>query len=121
MPTLLEKEQKAAPVGPAQRHYTLRAFAYKQDTNLFVAECIDLNLMVKAKSMQQAVDSLYEAVTGYLTVACEGDTKGLIPRRSPVARRFLYHWLRLRIQLAKEQQVSRNAPRLFEIPEYCHA
>jgi hypothetical protein len=120
MPTVLEREKQASSSSRSEA-YTLRAFAYKQSHNLYVAECIDLNLMVKAKSMHQAVESLHNAVLGYLEVACNGDTKGLIPRRSPVARLLRYHWIKLKVSLAdspKERELPQNAPRTFlcEVP-----
>lgn len=99
MPTLVETHQAIAPAKKLGVNF--RCMAYKQANHLFVAECIDLNLMVKAKSMNKATESLREAIAGYLEVAREGDIKGLIPRPSPISRKALYHWVGIKARIAR--------------------
>ena len=123
MPTLAEPKHAITPPARKMPIQTLRCMAYKQTNNLYVAECIDLDLMVKAKSMKQATDSLNEAIRGYLTVACEGDVKGLIPRPSPISRRAVYHWAGINSRLAHFfhwNTSKRNEPRRFSYTG-CHA
>jgi hypothetical protein len=92
------------------RHLDFRCFGYQQDHDLFVAECIDLNLMVKADTMNRAVSSLRDAIDGYLEVSFDGDPTGLVPRPSPVARRFLYRWIGVRSRLAQLFGDRKKAP-----------
>ena len=70
---------------------------------LFIAECIDLDLMVEAPTSDEAVASLYDAITGYLEVVFDGphpDLTGLIPRPSPLSHRLRYHWECLKYAVA---------------------
>jgi hypothetical protein len=116
MPTLADTKKTTAP---ARTKYSgvLRCMGYKQANNLYVAECIDLNLMVKAKSMKKAVESLNEAIHGYLLVACNGNTDGLVPRPSPFDRRLVYHWMGIKSRLAGillQNRSTRTESRRFE-------
>ena len=70
--------------------HPLRAFHYRSGT-IYVAECIDLNLIAEGRTLEQAIACLQEAVAGYLTVAFEGDINGLVPRPSPLVHRLRYH------------------------------
>ena len=71
--------------------FTLRCFVYPQKGR-YVAECIDLDLMAKADSPTRALDSLKEALFGYLQTVLEGDKEGLLPRRSPLSHRLRYQY-----------------------------
>lgn len=84
----------------------IRCFAYRNKSGEFEAECIDLNLFVKAKSMNKAVRSLRDAISGYLAVALDGDSEGLVPRPSPFARRLAYYWLVFELSLNKSLSAS---------------
>ena len=57
--------------------YPLRAFHYKSRA-IYVAECIDLNLIAEGQTPEQSIGRLQEAMEGYLALAFEGDTKGLV-------------------------------------------
>jgi hypothetical protein len=122
MSTSVEQGNAAAPSHRTKNPHTLRCFAYQQKSNLFVAECIDLDLMVKAKSMHGAIESLNDAIAGYLAVAYAGDVKGLIPRPAPLDRRLLYYWSAVQSLFSRfvHNGISRTAPRRFEYPD-CHA
>lgn len=96
----LDREQ-SSNVGPIDCHHGrtapekqrhLRCYAYCVSKGRFVGECIDLDIMVEEDSLRRAVRSLNEAIDGYLHVAFEGDPAGLVPRPSPLFRRFLYHY-----------------------------
>lgn len=58
----------------------------------FLAECIDLDIIVRRPTARQAYDALNEAVFGHLKAAWEqGWLEELVPRKSPFRRRLLYH------------------------------
>ena len=84
-----------------ERSFTLRCFVYfERSTGLYVAECIDLDLMVKARKSNKAMRELRDAVIGYVKVAVESDQdQALIPRRSPLSHRLHYNVLRLASRL----------------------
>jgi hypothetical protein len=60
----------------------------------FLAECVDLNLMVIRPTAEAAARSLEDAMTGYLETVFEkpDQIEGLYPRPSPLSRRLKYHW-----------------------------
>jgi hypothetical protein len=99
-------EQKAGP----RKHIVLRCLIYEEDSCSFVGECIDLDLMVKAKTPEAAMKSLEGALIGYLkTVADVGD-ESLIHRPSPLRRRIHYHFCCLKAALTR----SHHKFRLFD-------
>lgn len=92
----------AAPSSPniaAHLDIPLRCYVYKSSSGPYYAECIDLNLSVRAKTQKKAVSSLKAAIHGYLQVAFEGETGNLIPRRAPLANRARYHFFRALLAL----------------------
>ena len=93
-------EHAKTPARLALNGKTFRCFTYKQKPGMFVAEGIDLNLIVRAKTMKKAVSSLGNAISGYLDVAIEGDSRGLIPRPSPLSHRLHYHAVGIQVKLA---------------------
>jgi predicted RNase H-like HicB family nuclease len=71
----------------------LRAFVYNPEPGLYIAECIDLDILSQGKSPEEAVSKLQEAMFSYLAAAFDGtSTKGLVPRPSPLSHRLRYHW-----------------------------
>ena len=77
----------------------LRCYVRLGASDSYYAECIDLNLIVRAKTQAGAVDSLVACIGGYVTTALEGNVVGLIPRPSGLVRRIRYHLFRLLVQL----------------------
>lgn len=74
------------------KRFTVRCFLYRERSGLFVAECIDLDLMVKARKQTVAMRELRDAVLGYVKVAVEsGIDSELIPRLSPLDHRLHYY------------------------------
>ncbi len=72
--------------------FTVRCFVYREKSGVFVAECIDLDLTVKARKQNIAMRELRNAVLGYVKVAVEsGVDAELIPRRSPLSHRLHYY------------------------------
>jgi len=77
---------------------------YRQTLDEWVAECIDLDLMVKARTPDLAAHGLQDAMLGYLKTAIEGDPSGLIPRPSPFSHRLRYQWFCLKAAFAVRRQ-----------------
>lgn len=73
------------------REHPLRAFFYSPRAGVYLAECIDLDLISSGKSPEEAVGKLQEAMFSYLAAAFDGPTKGLVPRRSPLGHRLRYY------------------------------
>ena len=71
--------------------HPLRAFHYKSGST-YVAECVDLDLISEGSTPASAIERLQQAMVGYLSVAFEGDTKGLVLRPSPVSHWIRYYW-----------------------------
>jgi hypothetical protein len=97
-----------------EKSFSFRCFFYHQkSTGMFVAECIDLDLMVKARKPNKAMRELRDAVYGYVQVALESDLDGaLIPRPSPLSHRLHYHVVRLasRLSLLREDRLFDCTP-----------
>jgi hypothetical protein len=97
-----------APVSPVieesrrvEKRFTVRCFSYREGSGLFVAECIDLDLAVKARKQNMAVRELRDAVLGYVRVAVESNVDSeLIPRRSPLSHRLHYYAVVLACRLS---------------------
>ncbi len=71
-----------------------RCYAYHEGDGYY-AECLDLTLLTKRETMQEAMDDLQEVIFGYLeSVHAHGDDKALVPRLAP-----LYRWLEFYKQL----------------------
>ena len=61
-----------------------------------MAECIDLDLAVEAKTVARAKRELRDAIYGYIEAAMQmGESDSLIPRPAPLSHRFHYHFIRL--------------------------
>ncbi len=82
-----------ATPGKTASHFTikLRCMSYKAKQNLYLAECIDLDITVQARSQEEAWEKLQDAVKGYIQVALEGDTQGLLHRPSPLSHQIRYY------------------------------
>ena len=94
MPAVAEQnKERAAQSAPVlKRSVLLRCIAYKLRDGRYVAECIDLDLMVTGDSADCAIESLHQSIRGYLKVVLQGDDSGLLPRRAPFSHRLGYHW-----------------------------
>lgn len=60
----------------------------------FLAVCIDLNLVAQGKTSKEALDSLKDAILGYLEEINESPNfyKETIPRKSPKSFYVEYYW-----------------------------
>lgn len=73
----------------------LRCLSYKSG-RWHYAECLDLNLLSRGRSAEEAVSRLQEQMFTYVATAFEGDLSGLIPRRAPFASWLRYYGRMLR-------------------------
>jgi len=84
-----------------EKTFTLRCFVYPQRNGLYVAECIDLDLIVKARKPKEAMKGLRDAMLGYVKVAVESGQEGvLIPRPAPLTHRLRYHFIGFALHFA---------------------
>lgn len=79
----------------------------------YLAECVDLYLIVKAESEERAIESLAEAVLGHVQVAHEMQEPALLYRPSPLRNRLRYGWSVLR---EKYLASARNAAQALKYP-----
>jgi hypothetical protein len=101
------------------KKHAMRAYVYQRG-NLFIAECIDLDLLSQGKTEVEAISKLQEAMYGYLDVAFSGESiKGLVPRPSPLSHRFRFYMHRILGILGRSHR-----SRLVEIEtnhQMCHS
>jgi hypothetical protein len=92
---------------------TLRCLIYKSTAGVYIAECVDLDIIVKGPNQEIACKKLLSAVSGYMKVALSGaDPSGLVPRHSPLSHRLRYHWYALRAAVQK----AHRSFRLWDLP-----
>ena len=68
----------------------LRCFV-RQVSDCYVAECIDLDISAEAPTRKGAIAGLQDAMDGYLSVALDTNTAGLVLRPSPLTHRIRYY------------------------------
>jgi hypothetical protein len=73
----------------------------------FAAECIDLDITVKAKTPEEARRSLESALAGYLKTVFEMGDLSLLDRPSPLSHRLRYQFLRLKAGFMRSQDKLR--------------
>lgn len=117
--SLAIKEKPVAIVSQPRRvpRTTLRCVIYCVKDKVYIAECIDLDIMVTDANPDQAYKKLSAAIKGYLKVARSGDPTGLVPRPSPLSHRVRYHWFAIRAAV----QTARRDFRLVDLSSdfYC--
>jgi hypothetical protein len=74
----------------------LRCFV-RRVSECYIAECIDLDIAAEGATLKDAVSGLQDAMDGYLSVALDTNTSGLILRPSPLLHRVRYY-----IEFAKD-------------------
>ncbi len=82
--------------------HPLRAFYYKSGST-YVAECLDLNLISEGPTPENAIQRLQEAMSGYLSIAFEGDANGLVLRPAPASRWIRYYWHSLKRKIRRHE------------------
>jgi hypothetical protein len=73
----------------------LQSWCYSPGPGLYLAECVDLDILTEGGTAEEAIAGLQSAVYGYLKVAFTGDTHGLVLRKSPLKNRLRYRAHRL--------------------------
>ncbi len=68
----------------------IRCFTFRSGRN-FYAQCLDLNLISRGNTEEEAIGRLQESMYGYVLAAFQGDCSGLIPRRAPLASWLRYY------------------------------
>ena len=72
---------------------TFRCYAYR-DKEGYYAICLDLMLIARRDTLDEAVNELQEVILGYLESAYAGGwEKDLIPRPAPREDWLRYYWL----------------------------
>lgn len=113
---LQERPQQAVTPPPHARllsQLTLRCIIYRHTPDVYIAECIDLDILVTAKDQNEAARKLIDAMRGYLKVVLAGDPEGLIPRRAPLSHRIRYRWFAARAAIING---AYRTFRLFDLP-----
>ncbi|MGH9537814.1 MAG: hypothetical protein ACRD3H_07810 [Terriglobales bacterium] len=97
----------------------LRCFVYRYSRDTYVAECIDLDISTEGATMREACCGLHDALRGYLAVVCDGnDTRGLLPRQSPLSHRLRYRfelWKDLVFAVFSDRDRN-TAEKLYSVP-----
>ena len=103
-----------------------RCYVYRERDGYY-ADCLDLTLLTKRDTMQEAMDDLQEMILGYLeSVYAHGDEQTLIPRRAPFYRwlefykQLLYHTVRALLTGRFDGFLTYEA-RLSELQELVYA
>jgi hypothetical protein len=112
-PTIAPTSPSTLEPRTVEKCFPVRCFSYREKTGSFIAECIDLDLMVRAKKQNMAMRELRDAVLGYVKVAVESGTDSeLIPRRSPLSHRLHYYAVMCacRFRLLSCERLSRYTP-----------
>jgi hypothetical protein len=82
----------------------LRCFVRQAGANLYIAECIDLDISAESESLEGAVNGLRDAIIGYLMVVLDGvetnqEAPAAIRRPAPLSHRIRYHWEHFKYQI----------------------
>ena len=117
MPTIPETLAKRNRPSPMQSRspIVLRCLVWRSSPDGYFAECVDLDLAVRADTPDRAFQKLSDAMAGYLKVAFEGDAHGLVPRPAPPSHRLRYHLYCLRAVVSR----GRRDFRLVECSPEC--
>ncbi len=79
----------------------IRCFRYRKGDQYY-AECLDLDLIARGDTEEEAIGRLQGQMFGYVhTVTEEGSAKGLIPRRAPLSSWIHYYATRTFDRLAR--------------------
>jgi hypothetical protein len=105
----------------------LRCFVHAVGPKCYLAECIDLDISAEGATEKEARRGLREAMLGYISVACEGQSvddfdeksfRKLILRPSPVRHRLHYYVGKI-TQAAFRKKPTRCGDRFYTLPAPC--
>ena len=120
MPTLAEHPKKQAIPSPERKvPLVLRCFMWSSAPGVYYAECVDLNLAVRADTPERTMQSLHDAIVGYLQAALNGNPDGLIPRPSPLSHRLRYRLFCLLAAVSIKRQTLRLFDCSTDCPSFC--
>jgi hypothetical protein len=108
--------QATAGSNNAIKSLILRCVISRSREEGFIAECIDLDIVVRGQTEFEAQQKMMDAIKGYLRVVSSGDSKGLLPRPAPLSRRVRYHLL---TAVAVIISTARRSFRLMELSSEC--
>jgi hypothetical protein len=70
--------------------FPLRCLSYSGGDG-FYAECVDLSLLARGNTREEAIIHLQEQMFSYVATVLEGPADGLIPRRAPLLSFVRYY------------------------------
>ena len=118
MPATLEETPHLEKKPGSRKHIVLRCMICEESATSFVAECIDLDIMVKAKTPEEAERSLESALIGYVETVAELGESSLLRRPAPLSNRLRNHMCCLKAAFTR----SHDKFRLFDwSPSGCAA
>ena len=102
----------------------LRCFV-RRASDCYVAECIDLDIAAEAPTLKGAIAGLQDAMDGYLSVALEPNTSGLVLRPSPLLHRIRYYFEYAKdVVSALLSQPAGRTEKFYAVPvsaSHCHS
>ena len=78
--------------------YLLRCYA-RPEVNHVIAACVDLDLAVKADTLEAAKSELSQAIQSYLESLDEANIKDLFPRPAPLSVQMDYYFVCFLVRL----------------------
>ena len=84
-------------------HWPVRVVIEKEDT-LYIAHCLDFDLVTQAKSFKGAKEMMIDAIYEYLTYAVENNLQEQVFRPAPSE-----YWAKIPLA-SKEEVISRSKP-----------
>ncbi len=84
--------------------FPLRCFSYGGGDSYY-AECIDLNLLARGNTREEAIIHLQEQMFSYVATVFEGPVEGLVPRHAP-----LLSFIRYYLSIAGDRFFRRRHP-----------
>jgi len=91
----------------------------KKKNHIWVAICIDLNLVAQGDSIDEAAKNLHSMVHKYVLESCTVDKQyfsDLMPRRSPLSFYLTYYYIVIRDKFKKDDNFKRFNDVLPMIP-----
>jgi predicted RNase H-like HicB family nuclease len=95
---------------------TFRCFVREsRRENAFYAVCIDLNLVDRRESVDEAIAAMIENIESYFETAYEhNEADKLIPRPAPFVDQLYYRWLLIKSFFASSRKAL--STHLFSVP-----
>ena len=88
--------------------YLLRCYAKPEDGHV-IAACVDLDLAVKADTLEAAKNELSQAIHSYLESLDEANIKDLFPRPAPLNVQIDYYFVTFLVRLLRVMKNIQNS------------